>query len=208
MTAIAHHHGMGPLITLARQMPLHVATDGFLFLRHAETEGNRTLHYQAADQPLNAHGLGQAVHAAGLLTAELVDRIVASTMRRARETAAIVGNVLGRPVALNDGLRERWFGAVGESSADIDWAVDPPGGEPLAAFVARTRTAIEAALAPSDTALLVAHTGTLYVLAHVLDAAMTPEHWANANPLHFTRIGGRWQVAARERRSDVPIEIL
>lgn len=208
MLPVSRHRGIDTLISLARQMPLQVEADGFLFLRHGETDANLHRIFQAAEQPLNARGLAQAAHAGGLLTTVGVERIVASSMRRARETAAIVGNVLARPITFTDGLRERWFGdLVGTSSAEIDWAAAPPNGERIEDFVARARAGLEDALRSDRLTLVVAHGGTLHVLAHALDVMVAPEHFANGNPLHFARRAGRWQAAALEARADAPLGI-
>jgi probable phosphoglycerate mutase len=188
--------GLDLLTRLAGTPPLGPRAASFVFLRHGATDGNVNKIYQRFDQPLNATGLEQARAAAAALAARGgVARIVASDMSRARETAGIVGAALGLPVTTEVRLRERWFGdLVGTSSADLDWARDPPNGDTLKDFVARTRAGLAAALDGGAGTLIVAHGGTLYVLAAALGVALEAEHLHNASPLAFRRAGARWRV--------------
>jgi len=168
----------------------------FLFLRHGATEGNVRKIYQRFDQPLNEMGLAQARDAAALLAQRGgIDRILASDMDRAWQTACIVGAALGLPVTAEIRLRERWFGdLVGTSSAGLDWSHDPPNGDTLDAFIARTRDGVLAALDSEASTLIVAHGGTLNVLAAALGVPLQAQHMHNASPLDFQREGGDWRV--------------
>jgi broad specificity phosphatase PhoE len=72
----------------------------FLLARHGETEWNREERYQGhADPPLNATGRAQAEELANSLVEEQVEAIYSSDLRRAAETAEIVGARLGLTVA-------------------------------------------------------------------------------------------------------------
>jgi broad specificity phosphatase PhoE len=80
-----------------------------LLARHGETDWNRDRRFQGhADPPLNDRGRAQARDLAARLATEpeRVAAIYASTLRRAHETAEIVGRHLGLPVATHEGLRE------------------------------------------------------------------------------------------------------
>jgi broad specificity phosphatase PhoE len=188
--------GLDALVALAGKVLLQPRADRFLFLRHGATEGNVTKIYQRFDQPLNELGLGQAREAGALLAARGgIARIVASDMDRAWQTAAIVGAALGLTVTAETRLRERWFGdLVGTSSAGLDWSLDPPNGDRLVDFIARTRDGVLAALDSDASTLIVAHGGNLNVLAASLGVALQAEHMHNANPLDFQRVGASWRV--------------
>lgn len=192
-----HHRGLDELFRLARVDPLQPECTSFFFVRHGETDGNHARIFQSADQPLNARGLAQAEAASEALKGERLERIVASTMARAWVTAEIVG----RPHTLvpepEEGLRERWFGdLVGTPSHDHDWRHDPPNGETLATFVARSRAGIAKALDHAGTkrSTLVAHGGILYVLGPALGIDLETRHLANGTPLLFERAGAGWRA--------------
>jgi len=100
-------------------------------------------------------------------------------------------------------LRERNFGAlIGTSSANIDWACEPEGGETLAQFVSRKRAALDAALQQPAPVLVVAHGGTLYVLAALLGVPVDFTVLGNAQPLRFQRTGPTWAVTPLLRHAD------
>lgn len=191
---IAHHR----IDSIARHClpPLsETRAQRFIFLRHGETRGNHQRIFQHAEIELNDTGLAQATQAASLLAGAGVRRILASTMQRAWQTAEIAGTILGVRPTQEPRLRERWFGdLVGTSSADLDWSFDPPNGERLADFAARTRDALTACLSSSDPTLLVAHGGTLYVIAYSLGVSLRQDMASNATPLVFERRQGRWSA--------------
>ena len=76
--------------------------------RHGESEGNfaGSLQGSRVDTPLSARGRGQAECLAARLAGEAIDAVWASTMIRARETAAIVAAPLGLGVSLDADLVE------------------------------------------------------------------------------------------------------
>ena len=190
-----HEAGAEALIRMARAVDLVVEATSFVFVRHGETDGNRQRVYQTAEQPLNANGLAQALAAAEMLSRHPVSRIVASTMPRAWRTAEIVAGPHGLAPNPTDDLRERWFGSlVGTPSTSIDWGYDPPGGETLAAFVARTRAGFASALREAHGIVIVAHGGNLRVLSNGLSLDLPAHFGANASPLLFERAGAGWNV--------------
>jgi probable phosphoglycerate mutase len=184
------------LVRLASETKLRVETRAFHFLRHGETEGNRTKRVQPAEIALNSQGREQARQAASRLVEQGVERIFASTMTRAWETAGIVAAQLDLAVRPSDLLREKWFGDwVGTDALTLDWDRTPPNGEALADFVTRTRRGLETLLADGAAGtLLVAHGGTLHVLAASLHVPMTPELAANATPLLFRFEAEAWSA--------------
>ena len=83
----------------------------FYFLRHGQTAWNVEGRFQGhSDIPLNELGLTQAHDAAAILARCPVDLIVASPLIRARKTAEIVAERIGKPLLFDDELKERHFG--------------------------------------------------------------------------------------------------
>lgn len=145
--------------------PNHVA---FWFLRHGETDWNaQGLSQGNVDTPLNPTGIAQARAAAQRLRHRGIATIAASPLSRARVTAEIVGEVLGLPVSLDDGLREVRFG-VQEGQPMSDWFSEwiagrftPEGAESFAVLQRRAVAAVNRATALPPVVLLVAH-GALF----------------------------------------------
>jgi broad specificity phosphatase PhoE len=82
-----------------------------LLVRHGETDWNADGRLQGhTDRPLSEYGRRQARQLAGELEAEELEAIYSSDLRRARETAEIVGERLGLPVELDSDLREKNWG--------------------------------------------------------------------------------------------------
>ena len=78
-----------------------------LLARHGETDWNAERRFQGhADEPLNAAGRRQARTLAEVVSGESLVAIYSSDLRRALETAEIVGERLGLPVETRSGLRE------------------------------------------------------------------------------------------------------
>lgn len=189
--------GLGQLAALASAQPLSPTCDHFYFLRHGQTNCNASRIFQSAEEPLSVLGLEQAATAAALLAGEPIRSIVCSDMNRAFVTASTVAGPLGLTPQPRAGLRERHFGElIGSSSANIDWSCDPAGGESLASFVDRKRPALDAALEATAPVLVVAHGGTLYVLAALLGVPIDETLIGNAQPLRFSQRDGHWTVRA------------
>lgn len=189
--------GLARLTTLAASTPLQPACEQFYFLRHGQTPRNALRIFQGYDEPLSELGVQQAALAAAALAGEPIRSIVCSDARRALDTAHTVAAPHGLEPVASSLLRERNFGAlVGSSSAHIDWDCAPEGGETLDQFVTRKRGALQAALAHAAPVLVVAHGGTLYVLAALLGAAVDERVLGNAQPLRFWRHEHSWQLQA------------
>jgi probable phosphoglycerate mutase len=172
-------------------MPPQAATK-IILIRHGETRWNVEQRIQGqGDSPLTELGIGQARSLARRLAAERFDRLVASDLGRAMQTAAEIAALTGHAVVPNAGLRERHFGeGEGLSYVEIDRRfpgafsrtaeVDPdfviPGGESRRQFHARVTVALEA-LAEAhrgETLVVVTHGGvlaTLYRHVHDIDLA-------------------------------------
>lgn len=86
----------------------------FLLLRHGETALTPEKRFSGSgggDPELSEVGRSQAAAAAAALVERGVDVIVASPLKRCRETAEVVGARFGLGVEVDDGLRETHFGA-------------------------------------------------------------------------------------------------
>ena len=177
-------------------------------IRHAESEWNAAGRWQGQRDPvLSERGREQAQRLAATLAGAQLEAIVASDLRRAQDTAAIVGGVLGVTLHLDARLRERDLGYwSGLTSVEIvarwprdlarlrerDLELQPGGGESLRALQARVAEFV-AMLAtwPGDGALaVVTHAGVL----RTLGVAPTPAN-AAARPV---TIGALRSALARD----------
>lgn len=133
-------------------------TGCILLVRHGETEWNRERRYQGwRDSPLTSRGIAQA-EAIGRRLAELPEasgaELVASPIGRARHTAEIIRETIGRtePLTFDNRLREvsigDWEGltyaeiealqpGVFEGAGRHEWYFSAPGSEPYDAFAGR-----------------------------------------------------------------------
>src|SRR5947208_9593498 len=147
-------------------------------VRHGETEWNLARRYQGwSDSPLTARGLAQA-EAIGRHLCTHPDAIgatiIASPIGRARHTAEIIRECLGRsePLRLDDRLRELSFGswdgltraeiaalmpgAVDEERRD-EWYFATPDGETYEVFAGRVRAWLAEAQAGDRPLIVVTH---------------------------------------------------
>lgn len=94
----------------------------FYFLRHGETDWNKVGRLQGqTDIPLNDTGREQARLAAPILKKYAIDRIIASPLSRALETAQIINEVLQKPLIADERLCEKNFGVYeGKTGPEID----------------------------------------------------------------------------------------
>lgn len=153
-----------------------------LFLaRHGQTAWNVAGWAQGhTDIPLDEVGRAQAAALARGLAEKGVERVIASDLLRARETA----EALGLPVETRSDLRERSFGEwEGRHYLDVIADLDalpgdrlearPPGGESFADLWARVGPVAEELKAYDRTTLVVCH-GALKatLLARMLDGTL------------------------------------
>jgi broad specificity phosphatase PhoE len=190
-----------------------------ILLRHGQTDYNVTGRMQGhLDSMLTPVGHEQAAEAAPVIAGLGPERVISSDLRRAVDTAEVVGAACGLPVKFDARLRETHLGRwQGHTVAEIDrdypeaiatWRSDPtwapPGGESRVDVVERSRPVVdeldaEFADSPDDstTVLLVAHGGLIAGLVTGLMDLPT-ETWPA-----FGGIGNcRWAVLAR--RADHP----
>jgi 2,3-bisphosphoglycerate-dependent phosphoglycerate mutase len=150
-----------------------------LLARHGETDWNRELRFQGhADPPLNELGRRQAQELADRLEREPVAAVYCSDLRRAHETARIVGERLGVGVTVVQGLREidvgSWSGLTRDEIAErfpdgfggwFGGGQDHDGEtrDELTARVVESARRIAAAH-PGEQVLLVSHGGAVRAL--------------------------------------------
>jgi broad specificity phosphatase PhoE len=141
-----------------------------LITRHGETEWNREERYQGhADPPLNETGRTQAEELATKLDGQPIHAVYSSDLRRAAETAEIVGALLGLPVEHEPGLREIDVGSwQGLTKAQIDG--HPWDGETYEHHSKRVLEALRgiAARHPQGRLLVVTHGGSLRRVQHAV----------------------------------------
>jgi probable phosphoglycerate mutase len=150
-----------------------------ILLRHGETDWNRELRFQGhVDVGLNTIGLEQAQRLARRLAGERADRLYASDLLRARQTAQPVASALDLATVSDAALREQSFGQVDGMSVDDIKARHPqawegwlrfhedycmPEGESTRQFHARVMDAVHRLVAahPGETLVVVTHGGVL-----------------------------------------------
>lgn len=118
-----------------------------VWLRHGETALNAARIMQPADTPLSPRGRAQAAAVARRVAALRPAALLTSDLPRARQTADALAAATGLPLQVDARLQERDFGdwrgrpldslAVGPLSLEAA----PPGGESMAAFLARAADA-------------------------------------------------------------------
>ncbi|MBR0794782.1 histidine phosphatase family protein [Bradyrhizobium jicamae] len=179
----------------------------FLCLRHGTTDWNRQGRFQGrTDNLLNTDGIAQARAAASRLAGVPVGVIVASPLRRAVQTAEIVGAALSLPVAIDAGIIECDFGSLeGQSIRDtmrkhaltaLEQLVSilPADGEPWAAVSARALGCIATLQNRHQGAeiLFVCHDAVMQAIAQVLCGSFFENRYGT--PFRFAREGDGWTV--------------
>jgi broad specificity phosphatase PhoE len=134
-----------------------------LLVRHGETDWNAEGRLQGhTDRPLNDYGRRQAQELAERLAGEGADAIYASDLKRATETAEIVGARLGLPVVIDADLREKnwgnWEGLTGDERVLVEFE-----GESTADHRDRVLRAVRriAGRHPGQRIVVVTHGGSL-----------------------------------------------
>lgn len=184
----------------------------FYFLRHGETDWNKVGRLQGfTDIPLNETGRAQARDVVRVLERHPIDRIVASPLSRARETADIINTVLKKPIIEEQGLRERHFGIFeGKDTVEIDalkarMLTDkleaeengypcPPEAETYVDFKARTLMHIEKHLNTyvGENIMFVCHGGLYRVLLRALFGEAGSS--LNVQPFLFEKTADNWAL--------------
>ena len=156
-----------------------MAATRILLARHGETDWNRIGRWQGqADPPLNDDGQAQAAELAEQLVGDGIAAIYSSDLRRASETADVIGARLGLEVVLDRGLREIDVGSwSGLTRAEVEerfpegfarWQGGEIGhdGETSEELTERVVATVEriAAAHEGETVLVVTHGGAIRAL--------------------------------------------
>ncbi len=152
-----------------------------LLARHGETDWNRDDRFQGhADPPLNAAGRAQAQALADRLEPEDVHAVYTSPLRRAHETAEIVGARLSLTVGTVEALREIDVGSwSGLTRSDVErrfpegyarWLALGPGWEDGETYDQLGERVVPALLElgqrhPGERVLVVTHGGPIRAAA-------------------------------------------
>ncbi len=97
-----------------------------ILVRHGETDWNAAGRLQGhTNRPLNEYGRTQSKRLAEQLAGDGIAAIYASDLARALETAEIIGERLGLPVAVDPDLREKnwgtWEGLTSEERLQVEF---------------------------------------------------------------------------------------
>lgn len=192
-----------------------------LLVRHAESEGNRDrLFTTTPDVPLTERGRAQARTVAewlGRMHAPV--HVVSSPFARARETAAIIAEVLGLEISIEPDLRERDYGTLAGLSYDTPrsdydreryWLWRPEQGETLVEVAARVGAVLDrvATSRAGDDVVVVCHGAVMMAAQWHVSGAWPPAGRVvpNAGILVAEHRHGRWLGIRRlPGRDDGPL---
>jgi len=155
-----------------------------LLVRHGQSTWNREHRIQGQlDPPLSEEGRSQALRAGRRLSLRRFAGFYSSDLKRALETAQLIGEAAGLSPSPRAGLREVFLGEwEGLTSAELAgrfpeawarWTEEPswdvvPGGEGAMPFEARVNAELDAILARHEhgDVLVVTHGGVIQVALH------------------------------------------
>lgn len=167
----------------------------FYYLRHGETESNanRTI-AGSLDVDLTPLGREQALAAAAVLANEPITAVYSSPLRRARDTATPIAEILRLPVLIVPEIAERNWGELeGKPRGTRMKGKTPEGGERVEDFMQRVLTGLTRI--DGAVPLLVAHSGVFRVLCRTLEIVETEGPVSNALPLRFVPLAdGGWKL--------------
>ncbi|HSM71049.1 MAG TPA: histidine phosphatase family protein [Anaerolineales bacterium] len=147
----------------------------FCLVRHGQTDWNLEGRYQGqSDVPINNKGIEQAESLIEKLKDQNFSAIYVSDLKRAKQTAEPIANMLGLPIQVEPRLREinqgEWEGVLVDdikarydevwSQRTVDPAnVRPPGGETVREVATRVYAALDdiSRLFPTGRVLIVFH---------------------------------------------------
>jgi len=187
-------------------------------IRHGESIGNK-LHLaqgQKIDLSLTAQGKEQAKKVGERLAKEKIDFIYSSDLKRAKETAEIIGSYHNKIPITDKRLRERDFGDLDKKNVLKDWknhikkvveetGLDPeevraPNGESDKDHWERIQSFInEKNMQHSNqTIIVVAHAGSnkvlLGVIGHFSKKEMYKTYQGNTGLNEFEHLNGAWKI--------------
>lgn len=156
-------------------------------VRHGAAQAAKARAMGHTDPPLSAEGQTQVERLAERSNLK-PDRLISSDLRRAHETATLLGRRWGLEPARDARLREMNFGswdgklwseietadAAGLRSWMENWVTAPaPGGESFADVATRTRQWLDEIQSTPESLVVVAHAGSIRaLLCHMLGAPL------------------------------------
>ena len=160
-------------------------------MRHGETDWNRENRIMGQqDIPLNAKGIAQVCHASLLLENEGINRLVASPLARAKQSAEIIGAHLNLDIEFFEDLKEINWGEVEGKIQDPDkllkaWikGKTPPQAESFHAFQSRISDVFLRILKADQKVLILSHGGVYLALMSFMGYKKESTH--NAVPFFF-----------------------
>ncbi len=187
-----------------------------LLIRHAESEGNRDQVFtRTPDVPLTARGQTQARGVAEWIrNHHSPARVVSSPYQRARQTAAIIADVLSLPTHIEEDLRERDYGLLaGQAYAtprpgydrERYWTWRPEAGETLEEVLVRIGAVLDGLVvtAPDDDLVVVSHGAVMMAAQRHVTGAWPPAGRVVRNAgIVVVEHGDRGYCGVREISSD------
>ena len=151
------------------------------FMRHGQDDESRVGGW--SDVSLIDEGRQEVLETAEWIKDNLsIKRIVASDIKRARESAEIVSDVLGIPFSLNKKLREQSKGVLSGQIKDEIYQVYPqymeenvtvdtiyPEGESLRILYDRIKVFLQKIMEMEDDTLLITHRGVINMIYFILN---------------------------------------
>ena len=169
-------------------------------MRHGESEGNAArIFTRHIDSPLTENGRRQAITVAETLASVKVDRVIASDLSRARDTAEAIAARHAVPVETFPELREIDLGEMSGRSFDDarahpswneDGFVEWPGGESLDAAFDRAFGLLGRIVreSPGKTIVVVGHGGVTRILVSHFLGMLPKLHRDRAVNANITRV--------------------
>lgn len=185
-----------------------------IFVRPGETDWNHAERWQGwLDTPINAHGRRQVEKLATLMRNIGVARLYTSDLRRARQTAEVIGKACGVAPISDPRLRERnigrwqgmkldevheWFPDQYEQYVTDKYTFRIPEGETLTEVGDRMEAAFKDIVADADveTIVIVTHTVSIRVLLQRLIPGFDAEtaRLGNSSVTTIEPAGDGWRI--------------
>lgn len=182
-----------------------------LLVRHGESEWNAAGRWQGqADPPLSDEGRAQAGRAIAVARG-LCDRIACSDLRRAHDTAHIIGAAIELSVAIDADLRERDIGAwSGLTMAEVEagWpghvarGLRPDDSEADDPMWERVSRALLRIASGGGTSLVVSHGGVIALTERKVGVRSGRVH--NLEGLWIDVRDGAFSLGSRLRLDETP----
>lgn len=137
-----------------------------IWARHGETQANRDQRLKPPGEKLDEKGKAEARRLAIRASAKKPDRILASPMPRAQQTAQAVRDKVHAPVVTVPALRSRDYGdwagrKISEVKSRLEAGATPPNGESKDAVMRRVSVAVRKIKKMPGRTMVVTHSSVL-----------------------------------------------